>query len=115
MSNNRRKKIKQFSEVFKALSNPHRLKIFMQLANCCEPGIACDVDSEQMRACVGQLGKDLGIVASTVSHHIKELHRSGLIRMERNGQKIHCWVNIETVQSLSKFFEDMEFSQTKTK
>ena len=115
MSNNRGKKIEQFSEVFKALSNRHRLKILVRLADCCGPNTACDVDSEQMRACVGQLGKDLGIVPSTVSHHIKELHRSGLIRMERNGQKIHCWVDIETVQSLSKFFEDLEFSQTKTK
>ena len=94
--------------MFKALSNPHRLKIFMRLANCCGPNIACSVDSEEMRTCVGQLGKDLGIVPSTVSHHIKELHRAGLIRMERQGQKIDCWVDSETIGALGDFFNGTE-------
>jgi len=98
----------QFSEMFKALSNPHRLKIFMRLVNCCcEPDVACTVDSDEMKACVGQLGKDLGIVSSTVSHHIKELHRAGLIRMERRGQNIDCWVDPEAVKGLADFFMEL--------
>ncbi len=107
MSNNRNNKVEQFSEMFKALSNPHRLNIFMRLVDCCKPGVACDVDSGQMKACVGQLGKDLGIVPSTVSHHIKELHRAGLIRMERRGQNMDCWADPEIVQSLAGFFMEL--------
>jgi ArsR family transcriptional regulator len=103
MSNNRSNNSEQFSEMFKALSNPHRLKIFMRLVDCCGPEGVCGVDSDEMKACVGQLGKDLGIVPSTVSHHIKELHRAGLIHMERRGQNIDCWVDPETVQSLAGF------------
>jgi len=53
---------------------------------------------------VGELGKDLGIVPSTVSHHIKELHRSGLIRVERKGQNVECWVSPEAVNELAAFF-----------
>ena len=108
MSNNRNSKIEQFAEMFKALSNPHRLKILMRLANCCGPKAACDANSDQMKECVGKLGKDLGIVPSTVSHHIKELHRAGLIRMERCGQNIDCWVDEETLQSLTKFFMELD-------
>ena len=93
--------------MFKALSNPHRLKIFMRLVNCCGPNVACDVDSDQMKACVGQLGEDMGIAPSTVSHHIKELHRAGLIRMERRGQNIDCWVDVDTVRSLGEFFMEL--------
>ncbi len=104
MSNNRNNDIERFSEMFKALSNPHRLKIFMRLANCCGPNTACSVDSEEMRTCVGELGRDLGIVPSTVSHHIKELNRAGLIRMERRGQKIDCWVDSGTLGALAGFF-----------
>ena len=98
----------QFSEIFKALSNPHRLKIFMRLVECCGPNAPCDPGSEQMRECVGKLGRDLGIVPSTVSHHLKELHRAGLIRMERRGQNIDCWVDPQTVQNLAKFFMELQ-------
>ena len=87
----------------------------MRLVECCGPSQDWCVDSEQMKTCVGQLGKGLGIVPSTVSHHIKELHRSGLIRMERNGQRIHCWVDIETIQNLSRFFGELKFGQLETK
>lgn len=104
MSNNRNNNTEQFSEMFKALSNPHRLKIFVRLINCCKPGVVCEVDSDAMKACVGQVGKDLGIVPSTVSHHIKELHRAGLIRMERRGQNMDCWVEPEAIQGLTDFF-----------
>jgi SAM-dependent methyltransferase len=48
-------------------------------------------------ACVGELGQDLGIVGSTISHHIKELRRAGLIRRERQGQKIVCWIDPQPV------------------
>lgn len=108
MSNNRNNEIERFSDMFKALSNPHRLKIFVRLANCCGPNIACSVDSDEMKTCVGELGRDLGIVPSTVSHHIKELHRTGLIRMERRGQKIDCWVDSETIGALGDFFNGTE-------
>lgn len=104
MSNNRNNEIERFSDMFKALSNPHRLKIFTRLANCCGPNIACSVDSDEMKTCVGELGGDLGIAPSTVSHHIKELNRAGLIRMERRGQKIDCWVDSETLRHLAGFF-----------
>jgi len=39
-----------------------------------------------------------------VSHHLKELHRAGLIRSKRQGQRIECWVDPEVLNSLSHFF-----------
>jgi ArsR family transcriptional regulator len=107
MSNYRFKDIEKYSEMFKALSNPNRLRIFMRLITCCQPGTITSISSnsgEEGCACVGELGQDLGIVPSTISHHIKELRRAGLIRMERRGQKMECWVDPETLTALRGFF-----------
>jgi len=103
MSNYRDKNIEKFAEMFKALSNPNRLKIFLRLISCCQPVTHTIIESEGC-ACVGELGQDLGIVPSTISHHIKELRRAGLIRMERRGQKIECWIDPETIAALQGFF-----------
>jgi DNA-binding transcriptional ArsR family regulator len=104
MSNNRiTSGLESFTEMFKALSNPHRLKIFIRLLTCCAPGTVCRVEDEGC-ACVGDLSRDLDIVPSTVSHHMKELRRAGLIRMRRQGQKIECWVDPAAVRELSDFF-----------
>jgi len=106
MSNHKDKNIEKFSEIFKALSNPNRLKIFLRLISCCQPGTITSItnsDDSEGCACVGDLGQDLGIVPSTISHHIKELRRAGLIRMERRGQKIECSIDPETIADLQSF------------
>jgi ArsR family transcriptional regulator len=43
-------------------------------------------------------------VASTISHHMKELRQAGLVRMERRGQKIECWIDPEIIANLQGFF-----------
>jgi ArsR family transcriptional regulator len=106
MSNYRDDQIVQFANIFKALSNPNRLRMFLHLVTCCVPGTVSTFDAKsETSACVGDLGRELDIVPSTVSHHIKELHRAGLIRMERRGQKIECWVDPVIIRGLASFFE----------
>ena len=103
MSNSKQYKTAEYAEIFKALSNPNRLRILLRLVSCCTPGTVSLVDARDT-AYVGELGQDLGIVKSTVSHHIKELKRVGLIRTRRVGQKIECWVDVEVLSSLKSFF-----------
>ncbi len=105
MPNNKNNNIEQFAEIFKALSNPNRLRIFLRLVTCCTPGTVSIIDPQnQNTTCIGELGQDLGIVKSTVSHHIKELKRVGIIRTQRKGQKIECWVSPEILRDLKDFF-----------
>ncbi len=107
MSNSSPQDVEKFADMFKALSNPHRLRIFLRLVSCCQPGTVTSIDDSfgtEGCACVGELGQDLGIVPSTISHHIKELRQAGLIRMERRGQKIECWVDPDTINALKGFF-----------
>ncbi len=103
MSKHRTLSNAQYADIFKALSNPHRLKIFMHLAGCgSDKGLCCTDDTA--RECVGDLGCNLGIAPSTVSHHMKELYRAGLIKTRRQGQRIECHVDPAILEVLSQFF-----------
>ncbi len=94
----------QLTHIFKALSNPHRLEIFHLLTSCCTPGTLCPLDSATS-LCVGELGESLNIAPSTLSHHIKELNRAGLVRLERDGKRVQCSADPEILQSLALFFK----------
>ena len=105
MSNLRTVDLDEVAARFQALANPARLKLFLQLAACCQaPGGGC-CDPDDARRCVGDLGAGLDLAPSTVSHHLKELRRAGLIRCERRGRFIDCWVDPETLRDLRQWFE----------
>jgi len=103
MSKSRKPDIAKYSRMFGALSNPHRLKIFLDLIQCCCGECVISENSES-QTCVGDLGRDLKISPSTLSHHLKELRDSGLITMERRGQNVECTVGPEIIEDLVEFF-----------
>jgi len=94
--------IEKFANAFKALAHPHRLAIFLRLAHCCQRH-SCAAE-KCSRLCVGELGKGLKISQSTISHHLKELTRAGLIRTRKCGQNTECWVAEATLEDLIEFF-----------
>jgi ArsR family transcriptional regulator, arsenate/arsenite/antimonite-responsive transcriptional repressor len=104
MSKYRSDDISDCAGMLKALSNPNRLKIFLRLLACCPADTICDLTSPNGE-CVGELGKDLDISPSTVSHHIKELNYAGLILLERKGKFITCRANTEALARMSLLFE----------
>ena len=101
MSNTQTDNVQRLAEMFKALGNPHRLAVFLRLASCCPPGGTAVSEPEAGRF-VGQLGAELDIAPSTLSHHIKELRQAGLIRMERRGKNIECWVDGEALSTITE-------------
>ena len=108
MSNYRNNDTQRFADIFKALSNPHRLRIFMRLLSNppeCTTEVKDQNDEDHICTCVGELGKDLGIAPSTVSHHLKELHRAGLVKMQRRGKTVDCWVDPDSLENITKFFK----------
>jgi ArsR family transcriptional regulator len=102
MPNIRNDELDRLAHVFAALGSPHRLRIFLRLMSCCS-GKHFTTD-DKVPACVGELGCELGIVPSTVSHHIKELRQSGLIRIKRHGKRIECWIDTGAVRRLKTLF-----------
>ncbi len=75
--------IEQLSDIFKALSDPTRLRL-VQLLNNCKPGI-CEGGS----LCVNALAHQLGVTQSAVSQHLRILRQAGLVRGERHGNFMH--------------------------
>jgi ArsR family transcriptional regulator len=61
------------SAVFKALADPHRVRIVNLLANAEDPVCVCDFMPL------------LGLSQATVSFHLAKLHRVGLLQRERRG------------------------------
>ena len=59
--------------VFKALSDPARIRIVNLLARADEP------------VCVCELTPVVGLAQPTVSHHLKKLVQAGLLRREQRG------------------------------
>ena len=96
-------KPEELAKAFKALSNPNRLQIFQRLLGCCELGTVCSADTLN-GFCVGDLGEDLAIASSTLSHHIKELQHAGLIKTRRRGKNVDCFVDRDKVSLLKEFF-----------
>lgn len=103
MSNYQTFNTDELADTFKALSNPNRLQIFLRLLSCCEPGTVCSADTVN-GFCVSELGEDLAVAPSTLSHHIKELQQAGLIKTQRRGKNVDCFVDTEKVSVLKEFF-----------
>jgi ArsR family transcriptional regulator len=52
---------------------------------------------------VGDIGSDLDIAASTLSHHLEKLKNEGLIKVRREGTYLWYSANAEALQELLGF------------
>jgi ArsR family transcriptional regulator len=80
------------SRVFKALADPHRVRIMNLLGNAEEPACVCDLTPE------------LGLAQPTVSFHLKKLVEAGLLDRERRGVWAYYSVNREALARLATIF-----------
>lgn len=97
--------VEDLASVFKALSNPNRLKIYLDMLPCMVPGEACVASQEEVEAFQRRIAERLGLAPSTVSHHLKELKIAGLIRMKRNGKTVEIIRTKEGLATMRAFVE----------
>lgn len=86
----------------KALSNENRLAILEYLRRQ-----AAQADGDDLGRSVGEIALQLKVGIPTVSHHLKELYRAGLIRCERQGQRVCCKVNTPAFDELQEFLRGL--------
>lgn len=61
------------------------------------------VRAGQQGRTVGDLQRELGIPASTLSHHLSLLRTAGVVWQEREGTLLHCFVDFEQISGLVDF------------
>ena len=84
---------KEYTPLFKALSDPNRLMI-VDMLSC---GELC--------ACV--ILEKFNITQPTLSHHMKNLSKSGLVDGRKDGKWMYYSLNSETAQRLKTFLGEV--------
>jgi len=92
--------LERFSQMFKALANPHRLKVLLELLRCSPEEGQFVTDAVQMENCQREFAEELGLAPSTVSHHFKEMRQAGLLHTRREGKRMLVWIDADAIQSL---------------
>lgn len=80
----------RLASVFKALSDPARVKLVSLIAA-----------SEGGEACICDLTEPLGLSQPTVSHHMKLLVDTGLVSREQRGKWAYYRVNAEALDRIA--------------
>ena len=80
------------SALLKALADPVRLQLLARVAS-----------HEGGEACVCDLAEAFELSQPTISHHLKVLHRSGLLARSKRGVWVYYKVESEVLDSLGKF------------
>jgi ArsR family transcriptional regulator len=76
----------QFELVAKALADPRRVAVLQAIAD--EESCPCQ-----------HLRDQFPVSKATISHHIKELVRAGLVEALRDGQYLNCMVRREVLEA----------------
>lgn len=90
------------AQAFKALSHPNRLQMYVELLQQQQTTVSSD-NHREYSCGLAELITKLNIGAPTVSHHIKELVQARLIRVERHGKFMTCYLNEDMRAELEQF------------
>ncbi|MDG4771686.1 metalloregulator ArsR/SmtB family transcription factor [Solwaraspora sp. WMMD792] len=82
-----------YAQVFKALSDPVRLRLFSLIAS-----------RDGGEVCVCELTKQFEVTGPTISHHLKVLRETGLVGSQRRGTWVYYWVYPQTLTRLGRVF-----------
>lgn len=93
----------ELSQVFKALSNPNRLRLYREIMQRQEHGLAAE-----QGCALAELLPLLKIGAPTLSHHMKELVNANLVQVVQKGRYKTCYLNEFTRKAVATFFAGLQ-------
>lgn len=80
------------ASAFAALGSEQRLAILRRLVRAGPEGVP-----------IGELGADVGIAGSVLTHHLKQMVSAGLVVRRRDGRRIFCAVDYDEIHRLSDY------------
>lgn len=86
----------KLSKVLKALSNPNRLELYLEIAKKHEASFQAGGE-----CFITDIIDCLNIRAPTISHHLKELVNAELIITERRGKYLVARINESTIDEVN--------------
>jgi ArsR family transcriptional regulator len=84
--------VARYADMLSAMGTEPRLRIVRLLLSAHPDGMV-----------VGEIGEDLGIPSSTLSHHLEKLKNEDLVRVRREGTCLWYSANTEALQELLGF------------
>jgi DNA-binding transcriptional ArsR family regulator len=88
--------IQILSDIFKALSDPTRLRLLKLLSG--QSVVFCGGECDgRTFLCVGALAEKLEVTQSAVSQHLRILRQAGLVKGERRGTFMHYSIDDEGI------------------
>lgn len=97
------------SETFKALGNPKRLALMKRLLEhsltCSEAERPSECEMDPTCCGFGELTDEFDLNKATVSRHLKELRRTGLIERIQKGRRVYVRANLDRVEELRTFLD----------
>jgi ArsR family transcriptional regulator, arsenate/arsenite/antimonite-responsive transcriptional repressor len=84
--------VARYADMFSAMGTEPRLRIMRLLLSAHPQGMIA-----------GELGSELDIPASTLSHHLEKLRNEDLVRVQREGTFLWYSANAEALQELLGF------------
>jgi DNA-binding transcriptional ArsR family regulator len=82
----------RYADMFSAMGTEPRLRIMRLLLSAHPDGMAA-----------GDIGAELGIPASTLSHHLEKLKNENLVRVRREGTYLRYSANADSLRELLAF------------
>ncbi|QXT40541.1 ArsR/SmtB family transcription factor [Gymnodinialimonas ceratoperidinii] len=77
---------------FAALGSEQRLAIVRRLVRAGPAGLP-----------MGDLGRDVGVTGSVLTHHLKQLVSAGLVKQRKDGRRILSSIDLPAINALSAF------------
>ena len=84
--------VARYADMLSAMGTEPRLRIVRLLLSAYPEGMV-----------VGEVGEELGIPSSTLSHHLEKLKNEDLVRVRREGTYLWYSANTQTLQELLGF------------